>query len=117
MTKLSIYIGGLLSLIGLISWTATGFESPTALIPAFIGAPIALFGWLTDKQPARRKIYMHIAVGLAIVGFLASASRIPTLEDFGDIKSVSIWTTCILCFILVGAFVQSFLKARTAKEG
>jgi hypothetical protein len=116
MTKLSITIGGLMSLMGLISWTAAGFESPTSLIPLFIGAPIALFGWLTEKQPERRKIYMHIAVGLAIVGFLASASRIPSLGEFGSNKSVSIWSMCILCFILIGAFVQSFLKARTAKE-
>lgn len=117
MTKLSIYIGGLLSLMGLITWTIGGFEHFTALIPLFIGAPIAVLGWLTEKQPARRKIYMHIAVGLAILGFLASASRIPGLDEFGSNQSVSIWSMCILCFILVGAFVQSFLKARSVQEG
>ncbi|MGA0334323.1 MAG: hypothetical protein ACO3N7_11580 [Kiritimatiellia bacterium] len=116
MSKLSIYIGGLLSVIGLLSFVATGFESPTALIPLFVGAPIAVCGALTAKQPAKAKIYMHIAVGLALLGFLASASRIPSLGDFGDIKSVSIWSMCLLCFILVGAFLQSFLKARMKKQ-
>ena len=116
MSKLSIYIGGVLSVIGVISWTAAGFESPTSLIPLFIGAPIAACGWATTAYPEKRKLLMHIAVGLAAAGFLASVSRIPTLDEFGSNKSVSIWSMTLLCFILLGAYGQSFLKARAEKK-
>lgn len=116
MSRVSIYFGGLLSLIGLLSFVVSGFESPTALIPLFLGLPIAVCGWLTCKQPGKAKIYMHIAVTLSLLGFLASASRIPTLDEFGSIKSTSIWAMAILCFILTGLYVQSFIKARTRKE-
>lgn len=117
MPKISIYFGGLLSLLALVSFTVSGFEQKTALIPLFIGAPIVLCGWLTLKQPAKAKIYMHIAVTLSLLGFLAAASRIPKLDEFGSIKSTSIWSMTVLCFMLTGLYVQSFIKARTQKEG
>lgn len=117
MTKISKTIGGLLCLVGVLAYVFTGFESPTSLIPLFIGAPVLICGMMTDKQPDKRKLYMHIAVGLATLGFLASASRIPTLEEFGSIKSLSIWSMCVLCFILIGLYAQSFIKARSVKEG
>jgi len=116
MSKISIYIGGLLCVIGVLSYIFTGFEHPTALIPVALGALIALCGWLTQKQPEKAKIYMHIAVTLALVGFIGSAARIPKLEGFGNIKSVSIWSSSVLFFILAGLYVQSFIKARTNKE-
>jgi hypothetical protein len=114
MTRITLFVGGLLSLIALLSFTIAGFaaEAWTALIPLFIGAPIALCGWLSEKQPAKRKLFMHIAVSLALIGFLASASRIPKLEEYGSVKSMSVWAMTVLCFILLGAYLQSFFKAR-----
>lgn len=117
MSKITVFVGGLLCLTGILAYVTTGFEHATSLIPLFVGAPIGVCGLLTLKQPSKAKIYMHIAVALAILGFLASASRIPSLRNFGDIKSVSIWVMCVLCFILVGAFFQSFFKARMGKQG
>lgn len=117
MSKISIYFGGLLSLTGIIAFVVTGFEHPTSLIPLFVGAPIAICGALTLRDPAKAKIYMHIALTLALLGFIASAWKVSTLEEFGSVKSVSLWTMCVLCFILLGAYVQSFIKARTNKEG
>ena len=116
MAKLSLRLGIVLVVLGILSWVIAGFESPTALIPAFLGAPIAACGHFTLKNPGKSVIFMHIAVVLAALLFLGSASRIPSLGEFGSIKSVSIWSAAIISFILIGAFVQSFLKARAAKK-
>lgn len=116
MAKLSLRLGLLLALLGILSWVIAGFESPTALIPAFLGLPIAACGYFTLKKPEKSMLFMHIAVVLAAILFLGSASRIPSLDEFGSIKSVSIWTAAFISFILIGAFVQSFLKARMAKK-
>lgn len=116
MAKLSFILGSALAVLGVLSYVIAGFESPTALIPTFLGLPIAVCGKLTLKKPEKAVIFMHIAVLFAAILFLGSASRIPTLEEFGSIKSVSIWVAAILSFILLGAFVQSFLKARQAKK-
>jgi hypothetical protein len=117
MSKLSVTIGSMLCLLALFTFTIAGFarEAWTALIPLFVGLPIALCGLLTDKFPAKRKITMHIAVVLAFLGFAASASRIPKLGEFTSIKSISVWVMCLLCFLLLGAFIQSFVKARMPK--
>lgn len=113
MSRMSIVVGGLLSLWAIVFYALSGFGSITALIPLFIGAPIALFGVLAEKQPGKRKMHMHIAVGLALLGFLASASRIPALEDFASKKSISVLGMCVLCLVLLVAYVQSFLAARS----
>jgi len=115
MAKLSFRLGLALVILGVLSWVIAGFESPTALIPAFLGAPIAVCGHLTLKKPEKAVIFMHISVVLAAILFLGSASRIPSLEEFGSIKSISIWAATFISFVLIGAFVQSFLKARMAK--
>jgi hypothetical protein len=116
MTKISFFISGLLCLLGILSYVSTGFEHPTALIPLFVGVLIGVFVFLAEKVPAKRKLFMHIAVGLAILGFLASAGRIPSLDGDDAIKATSLWGMCFLCFALVGCYIQSFIKARSNKE-
>ncbi len=116
MPKISIFIGAMLCLTGIVGYGASDVKSITAFIPLFFGLPIMLFAWLTLRQPSKAKIYMHVAVTLAILGFVASAMRVAKLEEFGSVKSSALWSMCILCFVLVGAYVQSFIKARTNKE-
>src|SRR5690606_4322371 len=117
MAKLSILLGGVLVLVGVLGWVATGFESWTALLPTILGLPIVGCGVMTNKQPEKSMVYMHIAVVLAAVLLIGSGSRIPKLEEFGSVKSVTIWVSTLVSFILVGAFVNSFLQARLAKKG
>jgi len=116
MTKISYFISGLLCLLGVFAYVSTGFEHPTSLIPFFVGVLIALFVFLAEKIPNKHKLFMHIAVGLAILGFLASAGRIPSLDGDDALKAASLWGMCFLCFALVGCYVQSFIKARSNKE-
>ena len=44
MARLTVAFGAVLILTGVITYFATGRESVTALIPAFIGGPIVLAG-------------------------------------------------------------------------
>lgn len=117
MYKITFFIGILLSILGLVSFSAAGFEkeSWTALLPLILGAPIAVCGKLSETQEDKRKLLMHIAVACAAILFIGSAMRIPKIDTSPNElnKAVSIWGTAVLAFILVGIFVQSFLKART----
>ncbi len=112
MSKITISIGFALSVIGVLSYVVTGFESPTSLIPTFMGVPLIACGYLSKIKPEKIKIWAHIAVVLAALGTLAAGSRIPSLEEFGSVKSLSIWSMFVLCFILLGLYIQSFIKAR-----
>ena len=117
MYKITFYIGILLSVLGLVSFSAAGFEkeSWTALLPLILGLPIAVCGKLSETQADKRKLLMHIAVGCAAILFIGSAMRIPKIDASPNEvnKAVSIWGTAVLSFLLVGIFLQSFLKART----
>jgi len=117
MAKLSIYLGGALCVIGVLGYVVTGMEHWTSLIPTILAAPIVVCGMLTAKTPEKAKFYMHIAVVCAFLIFGGSASRIPKLDDSSVIKAAAIWSATVVSFILLGFYIQSFIKARTAKEG
>src|SRR5574341_1078389 len=71
-------IGIALMLLGLIGYFATGTKSVTALIPAIFGAVLALLGYLS-RDDRRRKLVMHIAVVVGLLGFVGSVSGIGRL--------------------------------------
>ncbi len=114
MPRISIALGGLLCAVSLLAFVVSGMgaEAVTALIPFALGAPIVLCGWIAGKKPDHRKLCMHIAVTLAFLCLAGSASRIPKLEDFSSVKSVSIWASTLISLVLFGAYLQSFIQAR-----
>jgi uncharacterized membrane protein YadS len=116
MATLSFRLGIILAVLGVVFYTITGFEHWTSLFPTLFGIPIALCGKLTLQKPEKAVIFMHIAVVFAAILFLGSAGRLPSVDAFG-IKGVALWVTTIITFVLMGAFVQSFIKARQAKKG
>ena len=75
MPQLAIVIGLLLIVEGAGFYVGTGAESPTALIPAFVGLPILLLGALAFRAGARKHA-MHGVVILALLGLLAPIGRI-----------------------------------------
>ena len=115
MPTLTLRLGIALAVLGLASWAIAGFGSPTALIPTFLGAPIAICGAMTLKKPHKAVIFMHVALVLGIILFLGSASRIPKLDNYGSVKSVSIYLAAALSLVLIVAFFKSFLAARKKK--
>ena len=76
MAKLTLVLAVLLVALGLIGYLGTGSLHPTALIPAWIGLALGVFGFLAiSPNEGRRKLFMHINVTIALLGFLGSGGR------------------------------------------
>ncbi len=95
---------------------------PTALIPVWFGIALALFGILANSKDAgKRKLYMHIAVTIGLLGFLFPAFRsaselikahsdnLPLAHPAAVHEQLLM---AILCFIFVLLCVRSFITAR-----
>lgn len=117
--KLSINIGILLTVLGILSFILTDFISITALIPAFFGIVLAGLGFLARTSGSMRKHAMHAALLLAILGLAGSFSGLMALisaitgtmpKRMNAVISQSIMA--ILCIIFVIAGIKSFILDR-----
>ncbi len=126
MAPVTIVFGAALVLLGIIGY-ALGLNlphgaSPTALIPAGFGVVLVVLGLLARAE-ARRKLVMHIAAGLALVGFLATAKAwggAVTLLGGGTVErpeaTVAKSIMALLCVVFLGLAVRSFVAARIARN-
>lgn len=119
MANTTIGFGLVLILLGAGSFLATG--AVTSLIPAALGLLLAVCGFLA-RDPARRKLMMHIAVGVGMIGFLGSARGLAKIgavlagehvERANAVVAQSVMA--VLCIIFVGLCVRSFVEARRAR--
>ena len=93
-----------------------GPPSPTALIPAFMGMPMLLLGFLSERNPSNRHHYMHACMVLALIMALGGA-RVVT--GFGGMSVLAIVSHLLLLqvgisFTIVG--IKSFRHARELRE-
>ncbi len=120
MPKLSINIGVLLILLGILSYWLTGAASLTALIPSFFGLAFIGLGALGKKSESMRKHTMHAALLLAILGIGGSFGgliNIITMLGGGDEParlgaSIGQALMALICIFFVIAGVKSFIDAR-----
>lgn len=76
MAKLTLVLAVLLVALGLVGYIGTGSLHPTALIPAWFGLALGIFGFLAiSPNEGRRKLFMHINVTIALIGFLGSTAE------------------------------------------
>ena len=68
--KLSMIVGGIFTVWGIAAYVISDMVSITAMIPTFMGAPILLMGFLSEKMPEKRKLFMHIAVVFGLLSAL-----------------------------------------------
>jgi hypothetical protein len=124
MAKLTIAFGGLLIVLGIWGFVATGSAHPTPLIPAYAGVLFAIFGALANSEdPKRRMLWMHIAVTVALLLFLGT---IPALVDEVRMLRGTVFPHPIaveekaamsaLCLVFVALCVRSFIAARKARK-
>ncbi len=76
MARVTLIFAVLLVALGLVGFLGTGSAHPTALIPAWIGILLCIFGLLAiSPNEGRRKLFMHINVTIGLVGFLGGAAE------------------------------------------
>ena len=132
MAKVTLVFALLLVLLGLGGYFGTGSLHPTALIPTWFGLALGIFGFLAiSPNEGRRKLFMHINVTIALLGFLGAAVEvIRSLVSTMDLNAVmagaqpapvnpialgsKIIMACLL-LIYVGLCVRSFIAARRAR--
>lgn len=122
MAKLSITFGIILIVLGLISYFGISSESITALIPAFLGIPLLILGWigLSEKY---RKHSMHGAAVLMLIGFAGTVSglikffRMIGGETFERPSAITIQAImAVICLIFLVLAIKSFIDARRKKS-
>jgi len=124
MAKVTLVFAVLLVALGLTGYLGTGSAHPTALIPAWTGLALALFGWLAiSPHERRRKLFMHINVTIGLVGFLGAAIKAVggylstaaagiELDQFRALLSQLAMASLLLIYVLL--CVYSFIDARRA---
>ena len=121
MAKITLVIALLLDALGMDGYIGTGSLHPPALIPAWIGLALGIFGFLAiSDNESRRKLFMHINVTIALLGFLGGL--VEAIRGYVHAKSAGIapdqialaskLTLAGLLFIYVILCVRSFIAAR-----
>lgn len=126
MAKVTLLFAVLLVALGVAGYYYTGAIHPTALIPMWFGLALGVGGFLAiSPSERRRKIFMHINVTIGALGFLGAL--VTAVQGYGNARSqgidvdyVALWDKLIMAAILliyVNLCIQSFLKARRARQG
>jgi uncharacterized membrane protein len=125
LAKLTLVFAVLLVALGLAGYIGTGSIHPTALIPAWIGLVLGLGGFLAiSPNEGRRKLFMHINVTVALLGFIGSA--VEAVRGYvhatgagmapDKIALASKVTLAGLLLIYVVLCVRSFIAARRLRK-
>jgi hypothetical protein len=123
LANTTIVFGVVLIALGVGSYFGTNMVSPTALIPAAFGLLLIVFGVLA-KDEKRRKMAMHIAVTVGLLGFLGTITgllKLFTMLAGGEVARptavVAQSIMAILMLVYVGMCVKSFIDARRRRAG
>lgn len=121
MTATAKWFGRLLILVGLAGYVygiINGNASWTALIPAIVGLVLMVLGYAAAASDGMRKQLMHVAVIVALLGFVASAGRLfSRLSEFTvSAASLSQIVLGVICLLFIVLAVRSFIAARTDRE-
>jgi hypothetical protein len=125
MAKVTLVFAALLVVLGLVGYLGTGSLHPTALIPAWIGLALGIFGFLAiSPNESRRKLFMHINVTIGLLGFLGGA--VEALRGYAHARAEGIapdpialaskLTLAVLMLIYVNLCIRSFIAARRSGQ-
>lgn len=117
MPAITRLVGFILIAVGIVAFVASGADSPTALIPAALGAVLALLGFLASRENARRHA-MHAAMLVALLGIAGTAMNLADLPQLFNgeadrplaIIASAVTAVVLLVYLVIG--IRSFLAAR-----
>lgn len=121
MAKVTLVFAVLLVALGLGGFLGTGSVHRTALIPAAFGLALGVSGFLAiSPSERRRKLFMHISVTIALLGFLGGAAEAirgylhatAAGHEPDQIALASKVTMAVLLLVYVILCARSFIAAR-----
>jgi hypothetical protein len=122
MSRVTFYFGAILAGVGIFYFLTTGSVHPTSLIPLWFGLALVVLAKLaTSEDASKRRLYMHIAVTVGLIGFLFPgfmAARDLIKSHGGEIPLPHPAATheqlmmAVLCLVFVLLCVRSFITAR-----
>ena len=123
MAKVTVLFGVLLIVLGGASFVLTGHKFPTSLIPVAFGILLTTFGSMAETPDSRRRmLFMHIAVTVGLLGFLAtSPALIQVVQLFkgklfpypAAVEEKAAMSGLMLIYVLL--CVRSFIAARRSR--
>ncbi len=111
MPRPTLIVAALLIALGLGAFLMSG--SRTALMPAYPGVLLAIFGGLAIAFAGARRHLMHLAALVALLGALAPAAALTIRASQMSALALSVnLGMLLLCGGLLILMVRSFLAAR-----
>lgn len=123
MPTVSILTGLILAAVGGYYFHLSEYKAMTALIPAYIGAALAICGIVALKEKFLKHA-MHAAAMVGLLAFLATAGMgVPGFLKMqnGDetVRPNAVYLqliTAAVCLVFVGLCVNSFIQVRRARK-
>ena len=116
MPALTLVLGLILIGLGGYGYGLSESKSMTALIPAFIGLPILICGFLALKKIAAMHV-MHLAILLALIAAIGSGMRVfKAPEDIKPLAYNMQAATAIVCTIYVILALFNFAQVRRRRK-
>lgn len=117
MPLVTIVCGVLLVVVGVLGYTVSDAANPvTALIPAGWGILLIVPGVIAQAMPGLRKLLMHIAVVIGLIGLLLAGGRLAMVlvDDKPDstLGLASLAAMALICGVFVVLCIKSFIDAR-----
>jgi hypothetical protein len=121
MALITVVCGAVLIGIGVAGFLP--HQAATALIPAYIGAALAVLGLLSFND-RRRKHTMHAAAALGALSFAATAvmgwPKLAVKLTGGELeRPAAVYSqsaTALVCLVFVGLCINSFVQARRRRR-
>jgi len=115
--KISIFYGIFLIIFGIFVSLFSNSNSLTSYIPTFFGIPIFALGYLSMRNPEKKKLFMHIIVLIGLIIFLGGLDFLRSYPNFfenfwADISKLSLLISGLI-FTYIN--IQSFIFIRKNK--
>ena len=118
MPVVAILEGLILMIMGILFYLfPEGESSPTALIPAVIGAGFLIPGYIAHSNESMKMHAMHATAVFALIGTLGGAMALPdTIAGDFDRPTIARLVLLILCGEYMFFSILSFRAARIKRE-